>query len=261
MFHLEYYTSSIATGATTRAQITAIYNGVVPKLNNGFQVPAPLPYVHSVFGVGAHQTALNLRSPRFLPFPYPDLSPSNRGSAFESPVRAFDFSSSPLPLNGTDEIDMYGSQNSGSSETQYAAVQFTDNVRIPIPAGTMFTVHSTATTTLSAGAFTAVQPVLDYALPAGNYALCGVRYFSATALFFQMLPVQQPLWRPGGIGVQAYDQLDIPNQRASGYMPSYAHSWGVWMTFRQNTPPAVNCFATSADTAEEFWYDLVYVGP
>jgi hypothetical protein len=261
MFHLEYFSSSIASGATTRAQVTAIYNSVVPKLNNGFQVPSALPYVHSVFGVGAHQTALNLRTPRFLPFPYPDLSPTNRGTAFESPVRAFDFSMNPLPLNGTDEIDMYASQNAGSAETQYAALQFTDNVKIPIPAGQIFTVHATASTTLTAGAFTAVQPTFDYALPAGSYALCGVSYFSATALFFQMLPVQQPLWRPGGVGVQAYDQLQPPNQRMGGWSPFANQTWGVWLAFRQNTPPAVNCFATSADTAEEFWYDLVYMGP
>jgi hypothetical protein len=260
MFHLEYFSSSIATGASTMAQITAVYNGVVPKLNNGFQTPAAMPYVHSVFGVGAHQVRLRLQSPRFLPFPYPDLNPSNRGTAFESPVRAFDFSNAPLALNPTDEIDMYGSQNAGSGETQYAALQFTDNVKLPVPAGQWFTVHSTGSTTLTAGAFTAVQPTFDYALPAGNYALIGARYFGASALFFQMLPVQQPLWRPGGVGVQAYDQLDPVNQRYGGWVSTPTANWGTWLTFRQNTPPAVNCFATSADTAQEFWYDLVYLG-
>jgi hypothetical protein len=261
MFHLEYFSSSIATGASTMAQVTAVYNGVVPKLNNGFQTPAALSYVHSVFAVGAHLVRARIQSPRFLPFPYPDLNPGNRGTAFESPVRAFDFSTNPFPLNATDEIDMYASQNSGSGETEYIALQFTDNVKIPVPSGQSFTVHSTASTTLTAGAFTAVQPVFDYALPAGTYALAGVRAFSATAYFFQMLPVQQPLWRPGGIGVQAYDQLDPPGQRMYSYLGINMWNWGVWLAFRQNTPPAINHFATSADTAEEYWYDLVYMGP
>lgn len=261
MFTLEYYTASIATGASTMAQLTSVFNGVVPTLNNGFQTPASLAYVHSAFAVGAHLVRVRLQSPRFLPFPYPDLNPGNRGSAFESPVRSFDFSYNPFPLNPTDEIDVYASQNSGSSESEYCAIQFTDNVKIPVPAGQQFTVHSTASKTLTAGAFTPVSPVFDYALPAGTYALCGVRAFSATALWFQMLPAQQPLWRPGGVGVQAYDQLDPVGQRLYSYGGINAWNWGTWMTFRQNTPPSINHFATSADTAEEYWYDLVYTGP
>ena len=156
---------------------------------------------------------------------------------------------------------MYASQNSGGSETEYCAIQFTDNVKIGPPAGTAFTVHATAATTLTAGAFTGVVPVFDYALPAGTYALVGMRVFSASALFFQMLPASGPLWRPGGMAVQAYDALDPPAQRYNGWLPGFNPSWGDLVDFRQNVPPQVNLFATSADTAEEFWYDLIYVGP
>jgi hypothetical protein len=261
MFHLEYFTSSIATGAGTLNQITSIYNGVVPRLNNGFQVPAALPYLHSVIPVGLNMVRVRIQSPRFLPFPYPDLNPTNRGAAFESPPRIWDYSFNPFPLNPTDEIDIFASQNAGSAQVQYIAIQFTDNVRIPPPAGNFFTVHATAAATLTAGAFTNVQPIFDLPLPAGNYALVGARYFSASALFFQMLPVQQPLYRPGGLGVQAYDQLDPPNQRYGGWAPYPQSTWGVWLTFRQNTPPSFNVFATAADTAEEFWLDLIYLGP
>lgn len=261
MFHLEYFTSSIATGAATMQQLTSIYNGVVPRLNNGFQVPAALPYLHSVVGIGTNLVRLRIQSPRFLPFPYPDLNPNNRGASGESPPRFFDYSTNPFPLNATDEIDIFASQNAAGAQVEYCAIQFTDNVKIPVPSGQAFTVHATAATTLGAGVFTPVQPIFDFPLPAGNYALVGARYFSASAMFFQMLPVQQPLWRPGGLAVQAYDALDPPNQRNGGWVPYSQMTWGTWMVFRQNTPPAVNCFATAADTAEEFWYDLVYMGP
>jgi|SRR5271170_2009370 len=261
MFHLEYFSASIASGATTRAQLTSKFNSVVPTLNSGFQVPAALAYLHSVIGIGAHIVEVQIQSPKFLPFPYPNLNPNNRGTAGESPPRIWDYSMSPFPLNPTDELDAYASQNSGGSETEYVAIQFTDNVRIPVPAGQFFTAHATASTTLTAGAFTNVQPVFDTALPAGSYALVGMRVYSATAYFFQMLPASGPLWRPGGLGVQAYDQLDPPNQRYGGWAPYPQSSWGVWLTFRQNVPPSVNIFATSADTAEEFWFDLVYMGP
>ena len=261
MFHLEYYTSSISSSASVLSQITSVFNSVVPTLNKGFQVPYQLPYLHSVMAVGSGLVRVRMQTPRFLPFPYPDLNPQNRGTAFESPPRIFDYSNSPLPLNATDEIDAYASQNSGGSASPYIAIQFTDNVKIPIPAGQMFTVHSTASTTLTAGAFSPITPTLDLPLPAGMYALCGVRAFSATGYFFQMIPATQPLWRPGGIAVQAYDQLDPPGQRNGQGWAHAMTTWGVWLTFRQNVPPGVNLFATSADTAEEFWYDLVYTGP
>lgn len=258
-FHFEMFSSSIATGATTRAQVTSVNNGVVPTLNKGFQVPNGLSFLHSVFGVGAHMVEVQMQTPKFLPYPYPNLTPNNRGTAFESPPRMWDYSRAPLPMTPTDEVDAFATQNSGGAETQYVGINFCDGPPTPPPTGQFFTAHWTAATTLTAGAMTAVNPVFDTALPSGLYSLVGVRVFSATCLFFQMLPAAAPLWRPGGIGTQAYDQLDPPNQRAFGYLGFPQIGWGEWMRFRQNVPPQVNFFATSADTAEEGWFDLVLV--
>jgi hypothetical protein len=259
MFHFEMFTSSIASGATTRAQVTSKFNNVVPTLNNGFQVPASLNYLHSVFGVGAHQVEVQIQTPKFLPFPYPNLVPNNRGTAFESPPRIWDFSRNPLPMTPSDEVDAFASQNAGAGETQYIGINFCDGPPSAIPSGQFLSAHWTAATTLTAGAMTGVIPVFDTALPAGLYSLVGVRAFSATGLFFQMLPAAAPLWRPGGIMTQAYDQLDPPNQRAAGYLGYPQTGWGEWLRFRQNVPPTINIFATSADTAEEGWFDLIYV--
>jgi hypothetical protein len=101
--------------------------------------------------------------------------------------------------------------------------------------------------------------VFDQALPAGYYALIGARAFSASALFFRMFPAMAPLWRPGGVAVQAYDQLDPVNQRFIPNMSDMSQGWGVWLSFYQNVPPQCEFFATAADTAEEGWFDLLYV--
>jgi hypothetical protein len=263
MFHFEMFTSSITT-TTGLSQVTSINNGVIPTLNKGFQVPTQMPKLGMVAGYSTHMSRIRVQAPSMLPFPYPDLSPVNRGSAFESPARVFDFMHAPIPLNPTEEIDAFANVGS-NTETAYIGVLFTDGIRTPTPAGRVFTVHATAAVTLTAGAMSQVTPVLDSALPAMGtgpqmYALVGARYYSATAAFFQMLPATQPLWRPGGVGVQAYDQLDPPGQRAYGYLGIRDQNWGTWLTFQQNVPPTFNCFATSADTAEEFWLDLVAIG-
>lgn len=275
MFHMELFKASIASGVTTPVQV-AYYNtdNVLTPINNGVQVSPALRFVHSVFAVGANLVTVRAQANSMQPFPYVSLSPNNRGTAFESPPRGWDFSRFPIPMKPTEEFDIFATQNSGGSETEYIAVQFTDGQMTPIgvpiePAGLtdnpympgrFFVAHATATKTLTAGAWSQCQPTFDQSLPAGYYGLLGARVFSATGLFFRMFPAMPPLWRPGGACVQAYDGIDLANQRYQGSIGYGPSGWGLWLSFYQNVPPQVEIFATSADTAEEFWLDLVYLG-
>jgi len=277
MFHLELFSSSnTSSGANTFVQQTYFTpDNILPKQVNGLQVSPDLPNLHSVMGVGVSMVHVRAQANSMLPFPYITLGPNNRGTAFESPPRCWDFSKMPLPLKPTEEFDIFSSQNSGGSETEYIAVQFCDGPGTPLavtvnpqaltnsPAtpGRFFTAHATASTTLTAGGWTQVQPAFDQALYAGYYALVGARCFSATGRFFRMFPAMGPKWRPGGICVQAYDAIDMFNQRYQSPYGQIPGGWGVWLTFYQNVPPQVEFFATSADTAEEMWFDLVYLGP
>lgn len=276
MLHLELFSSSIASGANTFAQVNYVNSdNILPAQVNGLQVSPDLPRVHSVFAVGAHLVHVRLQANSMLPFPYPNLSPNNRGTAFESPPRIYDFSKFPMPLKPTEEFDIFATQNAGAGETEYIAVQFTDGKRAELPvkpnppavvdnpllAGRAAPVHWTAATTLTAGVWTKVQPLFDQALPAGYYALCGARCFSATGLFFRMFPAMGDKWRPGGAMVQAYDQMDPMGQRLFYEQRIHEVHWGIWLTFYQNVPPQVEIYATAADTAEEGWFDLVYLGP
>jgi hypothetical protein len=261
MFHCEAFSvSNTTSGANTFVQVNYVTTNIVlPPLNNGAQVSPQLPKLHSVFGLSASMTHIRAQTPAFLPQPYPNLDPVNRGTAFPSPPRINDFSTTPLPLGPTDEFDIYAAQNSGGTETQYVFVNFTDGMKVPAPPGKMFTVHATSATTLTGAKFTPCVPTLDYPLPGGQYALIGCRAFSATARAFRILPSMGPIWRPGGVAVQAYDQLDPPSQRGYNYLGQAASSWGTWITFYQNVLFQVEIYATSADTAEEFDFDLVQI--
>lgn len=276
MFHSELFSSSIASGANTFAQLTYFTpDNILPKLVNGVQVSPDLPFLMFVAGVGSHLVHVRAQANSMLPYPYPALSPNNRGSGFESPPRVWDYSSAPIPLKPTEEFDIFATQNAGAGESEYVLVSFTDARPTPLgvtinppgiasnPAtpGRFFSAHWTATTTLSAGAWTQVQPAFDQSLYAGYYALVGARCFSATGLFFRMFPAMGPKWRPGGVCVNAYDQLDPYHQRYKNGWSENEMPWGVWLTFFQNVPPQVEFFATAADTAEEGWFDLVYLGP
>ena len=260
MFHLELFSSSIATGANTFAQLTYVSaDAIMAKLNNGMQVSTQLPNLAFVAGVGVNLVHVRAQAPSMLPFPYTAFSPNNRGAGFESPPRVWDMFRTPLPLRPTEELDIFATQNAAGAQVEYVAVQLSDGQITPIPAGRYFTVHGTSATTLTAGAWTQCSITWDQAFPAGYYACCGFRAFSATGLFFRLFPQVAPLWRPGSVAVQAYDQLDAAGARYMNYRYDQNSNWGVWLNFYNNTPPSVEMFATAADTAEEVWMDCVQI--
>jgi len=275
MFHSELYSSSNGTsGATTFAQVNGLTtDNILPTQNQGYTVLQQLAYLAHVIGIGAHQCSVRPQANSMLPYPYITQAPSNRGTAAESPVRMLDLTLIPFPLRPTEEFDVFASQNSGGAEIQYALVNFCDGPPRPagivfnppalvpgtLQVGRAFTVHATGSTTLTANAFSSVALTLDQTLPPGTYALIGMRAFSAHGLFARMFPSVPPQWRPGTICTQAYDALD----------PWYSRAWplpgggvvapmGIWLTFPQNVLPQVEIYSTAADTAEEFWLDLVY---
>jgi hypothetical protein len=270
-FHMEAFRSSLASGATdVFQQVTFISTGaVLAPAANGMQVSAFLSKIHSLFGVGAHLENIRPQANSFQPAPYPVLAPNNIGTAIESPSRFWDFSAYPKAMRPTEEFDIFASQTSGGAETEAVFVNFTDGIIQPAPpistqsslnaVGQFFIAHATAATTLTANAWSQVTPVLDTPLPAGTYALLGVRAMSAHALAFRVKPINEPVWRPGGVGVQTADQYDPVNQRYLNPLTGRPSPWGVWMTFYQNTVPYIEFWASAADTVEDLFFDLVKV--
>jgi hypothetical protein len=258
MWHVELFSSSIATGIGTFNQVTYVAaDAILARLVNGVQVSPSVPRVMFATGISGNLGHVRIQSPSMLPFPYPALSPNNRGTAFPTPPRVHDVRAENIILAPTEEFDVFASQNAAAAQVVYVLVAFWDGQTPPRPAGKYFSLHWTAATTLTAGGWTQVIPILDQPLPAGFYSLQGARVLSATALFFRLFPAMAPLWRPGGIAVQAYDQADPPNQRGHDILAAGPGQYPEWLRFYQNVVPQVEVFATAADTAEEGWFDLV----
>jgi len=271
MWHMEAFRSSLASGATdVFQQVTAITAGaVLAPSGSGFQVSAQLPFLHSLFGVGAHLENIQPQFASQQPLPYLTFAANNKGTAAESPPRFWDLSKNPKALRPTEFFNIFASQTSGGAENEAVFVQWSDNVYTPAPAlaagpsingnGQFTIAHGTGTTTLTANAWTQVTITLDTPLPAGFYALVGCRAMSAGALAFRIRPIVEPLWRPGGVAVQAAGQLDAPNQRYYNPSTGRVSKWGVWVTFFQNTFPYVEFWSTSADTSEDVFFDLIKI--
>lgn len=269
MFHMEAFRSSLASGVTNVfQQVTYITAGArLTGLNSGVQVSTQLPYLHSLFGVGAHLENIEPRANSWLPIPWPDLAPNNIGTATENTPKFWDWSRSPKPLRPTEEFDIFASQTNAGAEVEAVFVNFSDGRATPAPAvangpsingvGQFTTVHGTGTTTLTANAWTTFTPALTQTLPAGLYAVVGVRVMTAHALAFRIKPVNEPLWQPGGVAVQTADQFDPPGQRYINPLNGQVSHYGVWVTFWQNTVPLIDVWATAGDTVEDVFLDII----
>lgn len=247
MFHLVAFGSSISNSGAL-LQLDQITDEVLAASNNGILVPPQYKGVMGAAILGASVTRGQLQLPSLRNWGNQDLEPVNVGTKFESPVRANFYLENPLPIVGPEELDMYAAQTGAAAETDYALVWITDGV-FQRASGRILQAHFTASTTLTAGAWSTFQPTLDNALAAGTYALVGARVKSATGMGFRMVPNGAQTNRPGGICTQAVDDLPLDGQRAGG--------WGVWMSFTNYTVPNLQILASAADTSEEGILDLI----
>src|SRR5271166_254224 len=89
MFHAEVFSSSIATGANTFAQVTYFTpDNILPKLVNGVQISPDLPYLLAVMGVGANQVHVRAQSNSMLRCPYSTRRFMQALTRFWAPARS-----------------------------------------------------------------------------------------------------------------------------------------------------------------------------
>ena len=250
MFHVAMFNSSIANGAVL-LQVTNVADVILATSNKGFFVKDTLPNLMAVAGVGTNLTRFQLTSGSIRKlFPW-DFDRVNVGTVLENPVRFFDFSSAPIPLDKNEELDAFCVQSNAGAQQEYIAAWFCDGPVRPVT-GRVQTMHATGATTLTANGWTAVPLTLDNGLDGGLYSIIGLSAFSAGALFARVIPRGNSAYRPGVPAAQARDQSIPAPWRYGG--------WGEFVQFPNTAVPQIEFFSTTADTAEEVYLDLVKVG-
>lgn len=254
MFHLALYSASIANGSVL-LQVAAVADVVVAPSGSGFLVNAQVPRLMRVAGVGTNLSRVQLTSASLRDYTPFDVNPVSAGTTIASPAPVVDFSDAPLPLAVNEELDAFAVQSNAGAQRATVGVWFCDGPTKP-DNRRPFTVHWTATTTLTANAWTAVPITFDNGIPSGTFAILGSRAKSAGALFHRWIPRGGSAFRPGGFAQQAFTDNPMDGSRYSDYVPN----WGEWLRFTNTTPPQCEFFSGSADTTEEGFLDLVQVG-
>lgn len=162
-----------------------------------------------------------------------------------------DYRVNPLRFKALEEIQLEGYQTTGGAAVVVGIAGISKTPIGSAPAGDIFSMRGTGTTTNVAGAWTLATITWQDTLPAGRYACVGLEYVGVTALAARLVFEEQ--WdRPGCIGAGLVSSSGHPMFRKGRL--------GIWGYFNANRMPNVECLANAADTAQEIYLDLVRVG-
>lgn len=166
------------------------------------------------------------------------------------PVRGADLRVTPLRLRHRENATVEFNSNTTVAQFQWLLMVFFDQIR-PVPSGPVRTLRFTNTDTLTVDVWTNGALTAAEELPAGEYAVIGMRAISAGLVAARLVP-RGSGWRPGCIGGDTDDYEGHPMFRYGGL--------GEWMRFVHDNIPSVDFLSVSADTDQDVFLDLVKVG-
>jgi len=244
-FTLVAFTESTAN--YTLDNIAGLADPHVRVSGDDIYVPDELPFLAGAFFCGTQLAQAQILSPTLRRLANLDIQAYDVGAEPGSPPNLYNIFRSPRALVGSEQINA----KIITSQSYYAhALVWLSSGPITPVTGEIFTVRCTASTTLTAYAWTNAALTFTQTLPMGRYQVVGMRAKS-TGLIAARLVFTGFAWRPGCIGCDAVNDIEQEIFR-SGQL-------GVWGEFAHDAPPTVDFLSVSADTSEEVYLDLIKI--
>ena len=236
--------------SATLVNVAALVDPHVRVVGDDIVVPSGLPYVGGVYAIGADITRAQLVSPS-IRRRYPlEVTPIEIATEPSDPVKYTPFFASPIGLDEDEALNFQAAENNAAAGRCTGVVWLCDGATSPISGSEMFSIRATNASTLVAFAWTNGALTFGDTLPAGTYAVVGMRSSSVGLIAARLVFSQYP-WRPGCIGSDTLGELGVPIFRMGGL--------GIWGEFQHNTPPTVDFLSISADTSQTVDLDLVLI--
>jgi len=214
-------------------------NVIVPSLNN----------LLGAFAISTNLANARVSSPSLRSVAELSVHPMNVGTTPISNPPMVDIFERPIPLV-VDEPLSAKAYHSGAAAEQVTVLAWLGDGPVTKVTGPFYTVKATSSTTLTAYTWTNCIITFEQTLPAGRYQIIGFGAKSA-GIIAARLVIPGFGWRPGVIGNTAYSHLPAIRFRYG--------NCGVLGEFASTSPPTVDVLSSSADTSEEFWFDLIKV--
>lgn len=243
---------SEAQDASTAANIAAVADPHVTVSGDDITVPA-LTFLAGAYFLGSDLSRGIILSPSLsINGTSLDISSVDTTTANEPATNPqfTDLFESPIPLARSEALNTQAVNAAANSVRANALIWLSDGKITALPAGKIFSVRTTNATTLTTNTWTNGALTFTRTLPAGRYAVVGMRAESAGLKAARLVFVGYQ-WRPGVIGFDAVGDFDNSRFR-------YGNA-GVFGEFEHNEPPTVDFFSLSADTSQVVYLDLIKI--
>ena len=166
------------------------------------------------------------------------------------PPKVMDLRTRPVILTPGEQLEHYQLSNPAAAYSQWCVLWLADGPVRPVE-GPMHTRRLTGAITLTAQAWTNGNLTLDEDLPAGRYAIVGMKASGASLVAARIVP-RGGGPRPGVLAGTVAETLDHPMFR-HGQM-------GVFTEFVHDNLPSFDFLGNAADTAQVVYLDLQKIG-
>lgn len=236
--------------SATLIEVAAVPDQHVVTSADDIIVPEFASKVGMVCGLGSDITQAQLSSPSLRKQLLLDIVPLNDGADEPtSPQTIMDFTDRLIQLTPAEGLRYLQAEDAVGADAMYGGVFLFDSIEA-VPAGEIFTVRATGSTTVTANAWSLCPLTLSQQLAAGRYAIVGARFEGATCVFGRLV-IPGSAHRPGALGTDTWGDLAYPKFRHGGL--------GKWGEFDHTYPPQAEMLCTAGDTAQVVWLDLIKI--
>jgi hypothetical protein len=252
---------------TAYAAVTPVKDSGITQDLTGKTVQVPtLNQIVALYCYGTHTiqyqvNSPNLRNDGVLPEIFAvDQTASHPLDAMQlgdGPIQLFD--DSPIPMKQGENFEVDNITDS-SSATSTILVWLSDERPATVSGRLLHGVTASSATSLTGFTWGACSLTFDYALPAGTYAVVGMKARSATGIAARLVFPGYP-WRMGVIpSVDALNSCRPERFRNGRWgMRGQKGVYDVWGYFDSTSAPQVEWLAVTTDSAEYVELDLVKV--
>jgi hypothetical protein len=235
--------------SATLVAVAALADPHVRVVADDIIVPDDLTKLACIYGWGADITQGQLQSPSLRKRTNIDVSPLDSADEPTSNPPHMPLWENPIDLVPSEALNFFAAEDNAGAGDSACFVWLMDKLD-EIPDGPIFTVRCTNATTLTADVWTNGALTFTQTLPAGRYAVVGMRAESAGLRAARLVPVGAS-HRPGVIGFDTYQDVEPEWARNGGI--------GVFCEFEHNSPPTCDFMSLSADSAQVVWLDLIQI--
>lgn len=248
MYHLACYYGEAGANASN-FDLPAVNDSVL-TLSNGHYILTQPARVKIAYAQADSLTLARINTPKLRATSLPYIEPVRVGSLPGNLPPAAIYDNNQLNLDPIDEIAIEVSNNLASSTEVTIAGLFLEMSNTPIPAGPSFTIRATSSFTATDGAWTSGAITFDQVLPAGRYAVIGLRVIGANLVFGRLI-FPGGTYRPGCIASNDVSESDGNLVRQG--------SCGLLGEFDSVAQPQIEVFANGANTAQTVFMDIIRI--